>query len=95
VVPEYVGPGCAHRLLALPSQPKRDVVDQVPGHDRRAISGAESPSLGTECAAPREHIVARNGIMLISHCQYLEESEGGSFGPQLSCEQPQNGWCPS
>ncbi len=39
-------PGCAHRLLALPTRPKRDVVDQVPGHDRRAISGAESPSLG-------------------------------------------------
>ncbi len=28
-------------------------------------------------------IVARNGIMLISHCQHLEQSEGEPFGPQL------------
>ncbi|WP_144121440.1 efflux RND transporter permease subunit [Catellatospora sichuanensis] len=28
-------------------------------------------------------IVARNGIMLISHCQYLEQEEGEPFGPQL------------
>ena len=28
-------------------------------------------------------IVARNGIMLISHCQHLEQSEGERFGPQL------------
>ncbi|MGD9704172.1 MAG: efflux RND transporter permease subunit [Acidimicrobiia bacterium] len=29
-------------------------------------------------------IVARNGIMLISHYQHLEEFEGESFGPQLA-----------
>jgi Cu/Ag efflux pump CusA len=28
-------------------------------------------------------IVARNGIMLISHCQHLEREEGEPFGPQL------------
>ena len=28
-------------------------------------------------------IVARNGIMLISHCQHLEEEEGEPFGPGL------------
>lgn len=28
-------------------------------------------------------IVARNGIMLISHCQHLEQVEGEPFGPQL------------
>jgi CzcA family heavy metal efflux pump len=28
-------------------------------------------------------IVARNGIMLISHCQYLERAEGERFGPEL------------
>jgi Cu/Ag efflux pump CusA len=28
-------------------------------------------------------IVARNGIMLISHCQHLEQAEGEPFGPQL------------
>ena len=28
-------------------------------------------------------IVGRNGIMLISHCQHLERSEGEPFGPQL------------
>lgn len=28
-------------------------------------------------------IVARNGIMLISHCQHLEEQEGLAFGPAL------------
>jgi hypothetical protein len=26
-------------------------------------------------------IVARNGIMLISHCQHLERVEGVPFGP--------------
>ncbi len=28
-------------------------------------------------------IVARNGIMLISHCKHLEEEEGVPFGPEL------------
>jgi CzcA family heavy metal efflux pump len=28
-------------------------------------------------------IVARNGIMLISHCQHLEREEGQPFGPEL------------
>jgi CzcA family heavy metal efflux pump len=28
-------------------------------------------------------IVARNGIMLISHCRYLEHEEGEPFGPEL------------
>ena len=28
-------------------------------------------------------IVARNGIMLISHCQHLEQVEGMPFGPEL------------
>ncbi|BCJ77778.1 cation efflux system protein [Catellatospora sp. IY07-71] len=28
-------------------------------------------------------IVARNGIMLISHCQHLEQEEGVEFGPDL------------
>lgn len=28
-------------------------------------------------------IVARNGIMLISHCQHLEQQEGVPFGPEL------------
>jgi Cu/Ag efflux pump CusA len=28
-------------------------------------------------------IVARNGIMLISHCQHLERVEGVPFGPEL------------
>jgi len=28
-------------------------------------------------------IVARNGIMLISHCQHLEKFEGVAFGPEL------------
>ena len=28
-------------------------------------------------------IVARNGIMLISHCQHLERVEGQAFGPEL------------
>ncbi|HET6561057.1 MAG TPA: efflux RND transporter permease subunit [Marmoricola sp.] len=28
-------------------------------------------------------IVARNGIMLISHCQHLEREEGQAFGPEL------------
>jgi multidrug efflux pump subunit AcrB len=27
--------------------------------------------------------VARNGIMLISHCQHLEREEGEPFGPNL------------
>jgi Cu/Ag efflux pump CusA len=28
-------------------------------------------------------IAARNGILLISHCQHLERSEGEAFGPGL------------
>jgi Cu/Ag efflux pump CusA len=28
-------------------------------------------------------IAARNGILLINHCQHLEEDEGMAFGPQL------------
>lgn len=28
-------------------------------------------------------IAARNGILLINHCQYLEENEGETFGPAL------------
>jgi Cu/Ag efflux pump CusA len=28
-------------------------------------------------------IVARNGIMMVSHYQYLEEHEGEEFGPEL------------
>ena len=28
-------------------------------------------------------IAARNGILLISHCQHLERDEGEPFGPEL------------
>ena len=38
------------------------------------------PSNGTRAA---EHIVARNGIMLISHCQYLRSPKANPSGPQL------------
>ena len=35
-------------------------------------------------------IAARNGILLINHCQHLERHEGVPFGPASSCAAPRN-----
>ena len=40
-------------------------------------------------------IVARNGIMLISHYQHLERFEGVPFGPELALQGPASAWCRS
>ena len=40
-------------------------------------------------------IVARNGIMLITHCQHLNRSKGCRSGGSWSSGAPRSAWCPS
>ena len=69
----------------------------VGGRDRGVLFGGEVISLGSLVGFLTVFgIVARNGIMLISHCQHLENSRGRALrAGSWCCARPRSGSCRS